>query len=69
MKSNFINLFLLVTFVIIIFGCSDKKELSKPKIFKELKLGMDYDSVFTTVNDEICMKNLAPSVVVPLMPV
>lgn len=59
MKSAHI-FFLLGVFIIIIYGCSRKEQLSKPKIFKELKLGMDFDSVFTTVNDEICMKNLDP---------
>ena len=60
MKSNFINFYLLVTFVIIIFGCSDKKELSKPKIFKELKLGMDLDSAVNLINDNVCSKDLKP---------
>ena len=41
-------------------GCSQNTDLSKPKIFKELKLGMDFDSVLSVARNEICIKKLDP---------
>lgn len=41
-------------------GCSKKTELSKPKIFKELKLGMDFDSAVNFISANVCSKDLEP---------